>query len=165
MKSFVAAAIAALMPAFSYADAVACRPDMAIFHDDDTTVAVSVEVADDARERAQGLMHRHELAHGAGMLFLYETPQPVRFWMHNTLISLDMIFIDASGVVRHIHPNARPQDDTPIPGAVIGDPAPDRLIVVEVPGGDAQRLGIRPGMALAHPGVPQSQAKLRCAAN
>ena len=141
----------------------ACVVDRAVFHGQgDKTVSVHVEIADDPQERARGLMFRKSLAAGSGMLFVYETPQPVSFWMHNTLIPLDMVFIDETGVVRHIHPMARPLDDTPIAGAAVGDPDPSRLMVLEVAGGEAARLGIRDGMVLAHPDLPQDLAKRPC---
>ena len=76
----------------------------------------SVEVADDARERSKGLMHRESMATAAGMLFVYERPENVSFWMENTLIPLDMIFADPTGTVKHVHQNAVPLDRTPIPG-------------------------------------------------
>ena len=63
------------------------------------------------------------------MLFVYETPRPASFWMKDTLIPLDMLFFDAAGRLRHVHPQATPLDLTPIPGAAPGDPDPDRLIV------------------------------------
>ena len=107
-------------------------------------------------------MFRQELLPGQGMLFVYEHPQQVSFWMRNTLIPLDMIFIDPRGEVRHIHPMARPRDETPIPGAAAGDPAPERLMVLEVAGGDAARLGITPGMILSHPLLPQATALSPC---
>ncbi len=107
-------------------------------------------------------MFRRSLPQDGGMLFIYETPQPVSFWMRNTLIPLDMIFIAPTGEVRHVHAGAKPQDDTSIPGAAIGDPEPERLMVLEVKGGDAARLGIRPGMVLAHPRVPAQLAKAPC---
>ena len=65
-----------------------------------------VEVADDPAERAQGLMNRESLATSSGMLFVYEGPQHATFWMKNTLIPLDMIFIDRAGNVTNIHENA-----------------------------------------------------------
>lgn len=143
-------------------DAVACRPDQVTFTDGQRQVSVQVEIADDPRERARGLMFREHLPQGSGMLFIYETPAPVSFWMRNTLIPLDMIFLDQHGVVRHIHPDARPHDETSIPGNLPGDSAPDRLMVLEVPGGDAARMGLRIGMAMAHPDLPQSTARVPC---
>ncbi|WP_246195066.1 DUF192 domain-containing protein [Paracoccus litorisediminis] len=149
-------------PVAALAAAPVCSTDKAIFLGGAAPVSVTVEIADDPDERAQGLMFRRELAPDAGMLFIYEQPQSVSFWMRNTLIPLDMIFIDSRGAVRHVHPNARPLDETSIPGAQVGDPAPARLMVLEVAGGEAARLGIRPGMVLAHPALPQKTALARC---
>lgn len=162
MKWQAAVIFLALCPGPSLAQAKVCHPDQALFLGGRAPVSVAVEIADDARERAQGLMFRRNLAPGTGMLFIYEHPQPVSFWMRNTLIPLDMVFMDGRGEVRHVHPMARPLDETSIPGAAVGDPAPDRLMVLELPGGDAARLGIRPGMALAHPALPQSTAIAPC---
>ena len=61
------------------------------------SVKLYVEVADDPDEQAQGLMDRTELLEGQGMLFVFPNPQPLAFWMKNTLISLDILFFDASG--------------------------------------------------------------------
>lgn len=105
----------------------------------------TVELADDAKERSLGLMHRDDLSMGAGMLFAYEKPQPVSFWMRNTLIPLDMIFMDATGRVTRIHENAVPLDETGIPG---GDAV---QFVLEINGGLARRLGIEEGSELRHP--------------
>jgi len=118
--------------------------------------AFRVEVADDAKERAQGLMHRPSMPSGAGMLFVYPNPQVAAFWMKNTLIPLDMIFMNARGVVRHVHTNAVPGDETTIRGGH------DILLVLEVNGGLAERLGIGPGDQLRHPAVPQDDAAWPC---
>lgn len=117
---------------------------------------VVVEIADTPAERAKGLMFRESLAPGHGMLFVYEEPQPVAFWMKNTLIPLDIIFIDAAGRVAHVHEGAVPRDETPIPGAVPDDPAPDRLIVLEVAAGEAARLGLTGNARLSHPALGQA---------
>lgn len=162
MKWQAAAVLLVLAEPAAASTRTACSADRAVFIGDGHSVTVPVEIADTASERARGLMFRNRLTAGSGMLFIYDQPQPVSFWMRNTLIPLDMIFMDATGTVRHIHPMARPQDDTSIPGAMIGDPAPDRLMVLEVAGGDAARLGIREGMAMAYPELPQSIARAPC---
>lgn len=107
----------------------------------------SVEVADTPRERSLGLMHRETMPRSAGMLFVYEKPQPVSFWMRNTLIPLDMIFMDEKGVVQRVHENALPLDETGIDG---GD---DIQFVLEINGGLAGRLGIVDGAELRHPAI------------
>ena len=157
-----ALALALVLVAESPALGADCQTDRAQFLGGGPSVVVPVEIADDPAERARGLMGRRDLPPGQGMLFIYEYPQQVSFWMRNTLIPLDMIFIDARGEVRHVHPMARPLDETPIPGAAAGDSAPERLMVLEVPGGDVARLGIVPGMVLAHPLLPQGAALAPC---
>lgn len=137
-----------------------CQPDLALFPD--AEAAIRVEIADDPEERAQGLMYRKELAPLSGMLFIYESPRPVAFWMRNTLIPLDMIFMDAQGSIRHIRHAAVPLDETPIPGHVDGDPEPERLMILEIAGGEADRLGLQEGMAMAFPGLDQSRAAAPC---
>ena len=121
-----------------------------------------VEIADDDEARQRGLMFRPPLPDDRGMLFQFPAAGEQSFWMRNTQIALDMIFIDARGEVRHVHPMARPLDETAIPGAAPGDPAPERLMVLEVRGGDAARLGIHPGMVLSHPRLPQQDALAPC---
>ena len=107
----------------------------------------SVEVADDPAERAQGLMFRDSMDPGAGMLFVYDAPREVGFWMKNTLIPLDLIFADAAGRVTRVHDMAQPMDQTPIPGG------PDVQFVLEINGGLAERLGIVPGTEMRHPAI------------
>lgn len=101
--------------------------------------AFTVEIADDNAERAQGLMFRDHLAADAGMLFDYGQEQLASFWMQNTLIPLDMIFIGADGTVKTIHVNARPLDTTSIPSEV-----PIRF-VLEIPGGRSTEIGLAVG--------------------
>ncbi len=141
---------------------VQCDPGKAILVSDKGQLPITVEVADDPAERAQGLMFRRALEPQHGMLFIYETPQPASFWMRNTLIPLDIIFMDATGKVRHIQPNARPLDETPIPGAAVGDPDPLRLFVLEIGGGEAERLGIYTGQVMAYPAIDPAQAAISC---
>lgn len=125
-------------------------------------LSFDVEVADTPEERARGLMYRKSVPAGTGMLFIYEQSQPVSFWMRNTLVPLDMLFLDERGVIRHIHRNATPLDETPVPGAVVGDPSPNRLMVLEIAGGEADRFGLKEGQILAHPSIDQSKAAFLC---
>ncbi len=98
-----------------------------------------VEVADTPRSREKGLMFRRSLAADHGMLFDFKTPQEVAFWMKNTLIPLDMVFISADGRIVSIAANAQPLSEVPIPsgGDVLG--------VLELRGGRAAEIGARPG--------------------
>lgn len=100
----------------------------------------SLEIAATEAERARGLMARANMPEGQGMLFVYPNPRPVAFWMHDTLLPLDMLFIDAQGMVVRVHQNARPLDETPIPS---GGPV---QYVLEINGGLARKLGIAEGM-------------------
>lgn len=137
--------------------APACRDDTAYLRGDFGTARFSVELADAPEERARGLMFRESMPKSGGMLFVYERPQSVAFWMRNTLIPLDMIFLDSSGRVRKVHSNAVPGDETPIPGG-----APDILMVLEINGGLARAMGIAPGAELRHPAVPGTSARWPC---
>jgi uncharacterized membrane protein (UPF0127 family) len=101
--------------------------------------AFSVELAITDAERSRGLMFRKELPEGHGMLFDFKQDQPVSFWMHNTYVSLDMIFIRGDGRIVHIAENAEPQSDRLIPS---GGPV---RAVLEVIAGTARKLGIAPG--------------------
>jgi hypothetical protein len=101
--------------------------------------AFSVELATTDAEREKGLMFRKELPEGQGMLFDFQHDQPVAFWMHNTLISLDMLFIRSDGRIMRIAENAKPQSDDLIPSDT-----PVRG-VLEVIAGTAREMGIKPG--------------------
>ena len=103
-----------------------------------------LEIAETDQQRAQGLMYRTTLAADAGMLFDYHGEQEVAFWMQNTFIPLDMIFIGADGIVKTIHVNARPHDTTPIPSGV-----PVRF-VLEIAGGRSVEIGLKPGDRFEH---------------
>lgn len=136
--------------------AAACRDDRLELRGDWGSARFRIAVADDASERAQGLMHVEEMPRMAGMLFVYERPQRVSFWMENTLIPLDMIFADETGVVQRVHANAIPLDRTSIPG---GD---DIQFVLEVNGGLAEEFGIAEGTAFRHPAIDQDVAAWPC---
>ena len=142
-----AAALLAFAPAAAPAQGATCRADRVELRGDWGSAAFRVEVADTAAERAQGLMFVEEMPPGEGMLFAYETEQPVAFWMKNTLIPLDMVFAGADGRVTRVHANAVPGDITPIPG---GDAV---RYVLEINGGLAARLGIEAGDEMRHPAI------------
>lgn len=122
-----------------------CAPETLSVRGDFGAAQFRVDVADDNGERAQGLMFVDQMAPMQGMLFVYDRPQSVSFWMRNTLISLDMVFIDADGVVQSIHENAVPLDETPIFGGE------DIQFVLEINGGMAARLGLLAGDVMQHP--------------
>jgi uncharacterized membrane protein (UPF0127 family) len=98
----------------------------------------TVDVAATPEQQETGLMFVKHLAADRGMIFPYDPPQPVAFWMHNTLIPLDMVFIRADGTIARIA-TAKALDDTPVPSVEpIG-------AVLEIAGGRAAQLGIVPG--------------------
>jgi uncharacterized membrane protein (UPF0127 family) len=135
----------------------ACTPDHVEFRWPGGKARFAVELADSPEERNRGLMFRESMPKSAGMLFVYETPRRASFWMKNTLIPLDMIFADAAGRVTHVHAMAKPKDTTSIPG---GDGV---QFVVEINGGLAARLGIKPEAELRHPAINQAGAAWPCA--
>ena len=90
-------------------------------------------------------MFRRSLAGDRGMIFPYDPPQEVAFWMKNTLIPLDMVFIAGDGTIKHVHANAVPMSTDTIPSGY-----PVRA-VLEINGGSAALLGIKPGDKVKHP--------------
>ena len=142
---FALTAICAVGGSASDAWAQSCALDRAVVSGDFGTVGFAVEIADDVAERAQGLMHREMMPRLSGMLFVYESPRPVAFWMKNTLIPLDMLFVDERGVVTHIHENAVPLDTTAIEG---GDQV---FAMLEINGGLSESLGLKVGDTIMHP--------------
>jgi len=107
----------------------------------------TVEVATTPVQMEQGLMFRQSLARDAGMIFDFGAPVMATMWMKNTLIPLDMLFVDAQGHVIGIHERAVPQSlDT------IAAPGPARA-VIELNGGTAARLGIRAGDKVVFPQI------------
>jgi uncharacterized membrane protein (UPF0127 family) len=102
-------------------------------------LAFQVELARTEAEREQGLMYRDKLAADAGMLFIYPTERPVAFWMKNTLIPLDMLFIKRDGTILMIAERTIPLSEATVPS---GGPV---TAVLEINGGVASHLGIRPG--------------------
>jgi uncharacterized membrane protein (UPF0127 family) len=107
-------------------------------------------------ERAQGLMFVQNLRPEQAMIFVYETPQPVTMWMKNTLIPLDMLFVDEGGCVVKVHERARPGDLTGIVGGA------QVVLVVELAGGTAAALGLAAGDRVVRPDAGWPRAPQPC---
>jgi uncharacterized membrane protein (UPF0127 family) len=105
----------------------------------------AVEVVDNDTDRAKGLMYRKALPEGRGMLFDFHRDQDVSFWMQNTYIPLDMVFISGDGRILRIQENTEPLSTRLIPS---GGPV---RAVLEVIGGTTRKLGIAPGDRVASP--------------
>jgi uncharacterized membrane protein (UPF0127 family) len=108
-------------------------------------IKFDVEMATTDAERAHGLMFRKQLGAYEGMLFDFFKEMPVSFWMKNTLIPLDMVFIAGDGTIKHVHANAVPMSTDTIPSHY-----PVRA-VLEINGGSAALLGIKPGDKVKNP--------------
>jgi len=104
-----------------------------------------VWIADDERSRERGLMFVKSLPAGRGMLFLFERPRFASFWMKNTFLSLDIVFIGPDGVVVNVARNAKPlalepiESEAPVTG------------VLELVAGTAAKIGLTPGAHVLHP--------------
>ena len=103
-----------------------------------------VEIAKDEAQRAQGLMNRRFMPANRGMLFEFEQNAPVSFWMKNTYIPLDMIFIARDGKITHIEANTEPFSE-----AIISSQGP-AFAVLEVNAGAASKLGLKVGDVVKH---------------
>jgi uncharacterized membrane protein (UPF0127 family) len=154
MRGLAAALLAALL--HSGIAAASCSEGRVDLRGGWGQASFEVEIADDSAERARGLMHREELDRWAGMLFIYERPQRVVFWMKNTPISLDMLFVDVSGTVTRIKRNAVPMSRAVIEG---GDSV---YAVLEINGGMAEELGVVEGTVLRHPRFDPAGAAWPC---
>jgi len=112
------------------------------------TLHFTVEVAATAAEQEYGFMYRETVPDGHGMIFVFTPPQPVDMWMEHTPASLDMLFIDAHGIITKIAPRAMPESTDIIHSD--GDVS----FVLEVAGGTAERSHIAKGDKVLYP-VPQ----------
>lgn len=103
-----------------------------------------VELAEKPSEQAKGLMYRKEMADDAGMIFKFKKQKPLGFWMKNTYIPLDIIFIDQDGVIKSIHENAVPKSLESIHSGV------PVIAAFEINGGLSATLGIAVGDVVRH---------------
>ena len=104
-----------------------------------------VWVADTPQRMSQGLMFVRSLSPQHGMLFVHENPREISMWMKNTYIPLDMVFIDSHGRIQQIVARTTPHSLDTVRSM---EPA---LAVLEIGGGEAQRLGLKPGQKVSHP--------------
>jgi hypothetical protein len=109
------------------------------------THAFDVEIVSTPQEMAVGLMFRQQMAPDAGMLFVYPSARETSFWMKNTLLPLDMLFVGDDGIIHHIAERTVPLSTTPVPSH-----GPTRA-VLELNGGTSDRLGIAAGDRLVWP--------------
>ena len=114
--------------------------------------AITLELATDEETRAQGLMFRESLAPDRGMLFLFPDDGVYPFWMKNTLIPLDMIWIDESQTIRGVKTNVPPCRRDPCPSY---DPLVKARYVLELAGGVGSRHHLAPGQKVQLRNVSQ----------
>jgi uncharacterized membrane protein (UPF0127 family) len=149
MLRTAAVLVALLLPSQMAAGAEVPRRELVVTTDTGER-RFSVELADDVRERALGLMYRHEMPDGEGMLFDFGSEQPVSFWMRNTYISLDMLFIREDGTIESIAERATPLSDS----SILSD-GPVRY-VLEINAGLSDELGIEEGDVVSGPALEPS---------
>ena len=129
------------------------KQNVRIVRQDLPDIRLMVEIADTNAKRARGLMYRSNLADDAGMLFLFPVRKRISMWMANTIVSLDMIFIDEYGKVREIVENTVPfsHDEIRSKDSVSA--------VLEISAGQSKRLNIRTGDVIVHPFFKLEKAK------
>jgi uncharacterized membrane protein (UPF0127 family) len=141
----VLAAASLLAPAFAQ-QAVGPREELLIATDGGEK-EFQVEIADDAREISIGLMFRRQMADNEGMLFDFGVEERRSFWMRNTYIPLDMLFIKADGTIESIAERTTPLSEKPVPSR-----GPVRF-VLEINGGLSDTLGIEAGHVVTGPAL------------
>lgn len=149
VKVFIATCLALLTlgfaaPALLAQAAPAAGLEPLVIVSGDKRHVFQVEVMRTPEQRARGLMHRNYMPADRGMLFDFQRVEPVAMWMQNTFISLDMLFIRADGTIERIAQRTEPLSTRTIPS---GEPV---LSVLEINGGIAEALGIKPGDRVEH---------------
>ena len=105
----------------------------------DSIAQIEIEIADDIQRRETGLMFRDKMGENQGMLFIFDKEEPQAFWMHNTILPLDIIYVNSKMEIVSISKNAKPYDDKSLPSV---KPA---QYVVEVNAGYCDKIGIKDG--------------------
>ena len=115
------------------------QPQLILYRQSDTPLSITVEIADTEEKRALGLMYRRNLPEFHGMLFIFPQEKELSFWMKNTPLPLDIIFINASRTIVSIARTTKPYSETPIPSEQAAQ------FVLEVNGGFCRRHGVMIG--------------------
>jgi uncharacterized membrane protein (UPF0127 family) len=123
----------------------AMKRDTLKLHTKGGVKTINVEITETQEEKAKGLMFRTHLEDTDSMLFFYERPMEITMWMRNTLIPLDMVFIRPDGIVHRIEAWTKPFSEE-----IISSRAPVSACL-ELAGGAAERLGLKPGDRIEHP--------------
>ncbi len=139
IAAIVAFVACCLTDSFAAGSAQSLPAQMITIDSDRGPVHFRVEIAGDHDSQERGLMYRKSMPPDAGMLFDFHGLVETSFWMKNTYIPLDIVFIRADGTISSIAPMATPLSETPIPS---GEPV---RAVLEINGGRAAQLGIEPG--------------------
>ncbi len=147
-----AVALAAItLASLAWAQAISAPSEELVIATEAGPRRFQVEIADEPSERSRGLMFRREMADNAGMLFDFGAEEPASFWMENTYIPLDMIFIKADGTVESIAERTTPLSRRSVPSQ-----GPVRY-VLEINGGLSDELGIKPGDKVSGPALEGDQ--------
>jgi len=154
LSAGVSALFAAIVLAFQMALAQQSGEPMILPVDEAPLVVVgsegehrfTIEIAETSEQQARGLMFREEMDDDHGMLFVFPVTRPTSFWMQNTPMPLDLIFIAEDGRVVSV------EQGEPFSTRPIGPPDPVRF-VLEIKAGIAQETGIEPGTRLSHPRI------------
>jgi uncharacterized protein len=154
MAGFVAALLVTFslqQPAVAQSEAMLLpvHPERLVAETDEGERPFTIEIADDPGERSRGLMFRQEMDKSHGMLFVFDESQPVGFWMKNTPLPLDLVFIGQDGKVRAIE-KGEPFSEAPI---APGEPV---QFVLELNAGTAAAAGIEEGDLIRHPAISQA---------
>lgn len=140
--------ILGLIAALTAGQGVACPQDKIDIRTSAGVISTySIEIADDAAERAKGLMFREEMALDHGMYFVYPSGRPVAFWMKNTPLPLDIIYINERGIICSIAADTTPYSEEALPSGCAAQ------TVLELNAGEAEAAGIRVGAPVRHPAV------------
>jgi uncharacterized membrane protein (UPF0127 family) len=130
---------------------IAAETATLVLHTDTGPHSFNIEIAKTPSEKILGLMYRRSLPSDAGMLFLYDRPQPVTFWMRNTYIPLDMVFIGADGRVQRIESHTEPFSLA----AISSDG--DVESVLELNAGTADAIGLKVGDRVDSPALVEAR--------